>query len=347
MTPDPDRSPENHVSNSADPILVTISVPVLNEADNLEALLERLSAFAAGEPKYRFEFLFTDNASTDRTFEILSEKAVTDPRIRVLKFSRNFGFQISILMNYLNAKGAAAVQIDADLQDPPELISDFLRAWEEGYKVVYGVRKRRPEFFLTHWARKIYYRLVTWLSETDLPVDAGDFRLIDRRIIEELRAIKDQTPYLRGVIANMGYAQRGIPYDRTRRTAGRSKFQFGGLLSLAVDGITSQSTKPLRLLTLFGFFVCLLSILGVLYYLGNFVFSPDATPNGFTTLTLIGLVSVGINSLFVGIVGEYVGRIFNNTRGLPLALIDKRIEPLADAVGDRASEDTMSEEVSK
>lgn len=309
--------------------LVTISIPVLNEEGNIERLLQRLDGLALTETNYRFEFLFTDNASTDRTFELLADAANRDPRVRALRLSRNFGFQRSILTNYLNARGDAAVQIDADLQDPPELVSEFLRAWEQGYKVVYGVRKRRPELFLVRWSRFLYYRLVRWLSDTPLPVDAGDFRLIDRVIITELRNIREQTPYLRGSIANLGYPQKGIPYDRSARKAGRSKFRFFQLVGLGLDGITSQSTRPLRLITLFGVIISIVASVGALFYLYYFLVSSDGPPAGFTTLTLIGLVSLGLNALFIGMLGEYIGRIFNNTRGLPIALVEHRIEPLS------------------
>lgn len=322
--------------------LVTISIPVLNEAENIDALLKRLNAFCETEPSYDFEFLFTDNASSDSTFEKLAKKAMTDQRIRVLRFSRNYGFQISILMNYLNARGDAAVQIDADLQDPPELISSFLREWEQGYKVVYGIRRRVPEFFALRWARRIYYRTVRFLSETDIPVDAGDFRLIDRKIIEELREIREQTPYLRGLIANMGYAQRGIPYDRTTRQAGTSKFNLAALVSLGLDGITSQSTRPLRIVTLFGVAISALAFLGVAVYGIIYAMARDQLPDGFTTLTFIGLISLGLNALFIGLVGEYVGRIYNNTRGLPMALIDRRIEPIETHIHASEEDDKLS-----
>jgi dolichol-phosphate mannosyltransferase len=320
--------------------LVTISIPVFNEEENLERLLCRLDALARRETGYEFEFLFTDNASTDGTFESLARLAHADPRIRVLRFSRNFGFQRSILVNYLNARGAAAVQIDADLQDPPELVSEFLRAWEEGYKVVYGIRQRRPESFLKRSARQLYYRFVTWLSETELPVDAGDFRLIDRVIIDELRNVHEQTPYLRGLIANMGYPQKGISYDRSARTAGRSKFRLLQLVELGIDGITSQSTRPLRLITMFGVLASLIAFTAAGFYLYVFLTAQSTLPAGFTTLVLIGLVSLGLNSFFIGLLGEYVGRVFNNTRGLPLALVERRIEPLAAAARpDPASPD--------
>lgn len=322
--------------------LISISIPVFNEAENIDALLKRLNTLAENEPRYEFEFLFTDNASSDSTFEKLAKKALSDSRIRVLRFSRNYGFQISILMNYLNARGDAAVQIDADLQDPPELISSFLREWENGYKVVYGIRKRVPEFFALRWARRAYYRTVRFLSETDIPVDAGDFRLIDRTIIEELREVREQTPYLRGLIANMGYAQRGIPYDRTTRQAGTSKFNLLSLISLGLDGITSQSTRPLRVVTLFGVAISILAFLGVVTYGLVFAFAGDKLPDGFTTLTFIGLISLGLNALFIGLVGEYVGRIYNNTRGLPMALIERIIDPF-DTAATSTSDSQTSE----
>jgi dolichol-phosphate mannosyltransferase len=183
--------------------LITISVPVLNEADNIKPLMERLRALANAHCRYDFEFLFTDNASADATFERLAEEARDDSRVRVLRFTRNFGFQASILTNYLNARGDAAIQIDADLQDPPELVGEFLTAWEQGYKVVYGIRKSRPENAILRIARKVFYRGLKRLSSVDLPVDAGDFRLIDRVVIEDLRLVRDDAPYIRGIIAHL------------------------------------------------------------------------------------------------------------------------------------------------
>ncbi len=217
--------------------LISICVPVYNEQDNLEPLFQRLYAVFDKEPDYSFELLFTDNHSEDKTFERLTEMAQKDKRIRVLRFSRNFGFQPSIMTNFLNARGDAAIQLDCDLQDPPEMIHDFLRQWEQGYKVVYGVRKTRPEAWWLYTMRRLYYRLIDFISEVHLPYDAGDFRLIDRSIIELLRQNSDRRPYLRGLIASMGFKQIGIPYDREARFAGRSKFNLLRLFSLAFDGI--------------------------------------------------------------------------------------------------------------
>jgi glycosyltransferase involved in cell wall biosynthesis len=308
--------------------LITISIPVLNEEGNVDGLIERLQAVSAENPDYDFEFLVTDNASSDNTFAKLAEKAVTEPRLRVLRFSRNFGFQRSILVNLLNARGEAAIQLDADLQDPPELITGFLAKWREGYKVVYGIRRRRKESPLLNFARKLHYRLVNHLSDIDIPLDAGDFRLIDRAVLEQLRTYEDRTPYLRGIIASIGFAQIGIPYDRSERIAGRSKFNFFSLISLSIDGICSQSTKPLQYITLFGFVVSILTAVLVVLYLLFFLIGNTDQTRGFTTLVLLMLVSICLNAAFIGLLGEYIGRIFTTVRRGPTAVIADRIDPL-------------------
>jgi glycosyltransferase involved in cell wall biosynthesis len=326
-------------ASQGDRKLITISVPVLNEEGNIDRLVDRLHVVAKQNAEYDFEFVFTDNASTDGTFAKLAEKAVVDRRIRVLRLSRNFGFQRSILTNLLNARGAAAIQIDADLQDPPELVADFLAKWETGYKVVYGVRRQRPEYWVLRLARKAHYRMIRALSEVEVPLDAGDFRLVDRIIIEHLRTYVDQTLYLRGIIASLGYPQIGIPYDRTARAAGRSKFNFVKLIALSFDGICSQSTKPLHYITVFGFLTSIVVAIMVLMYLLIFFFSSYDLPPGFTTLALLMLTSIGINAAFVGLIGEYVGRIYNNVRGGPITVIVDRIEqPTTAQQSDTAGE---------
>ena len=308
--------------------LITISIPVLNEEENIDRLLTRLAAVARDNPRYRFEFLFTDNASSDDTFTKLAERAATDRRIRVLRFSRNFGFQQSILTNFLNAKGNAAVQLDADLQDPPELITEFLANWEKGYKVVFGIRRSRTENRLLNLLRKIHYRLVQSLSDIPVPINAGDFRLVDRVVIEALRQHSEQAPYVRGIIASIGYPQIGIPYDRAARVAGRTKFNLMALVRLSFDGICSQSTLPIQYITMFGFLTSLCSALLVVLYL-IFYFSGALTEvRGFATLVLLMLTSVSLQTLFVGVIGEYVGRIYNNVRGGPLTIVADRIEPV-------------------
>lgn len=307
--------------------LISICIPVFNEADNIDRLLGRLREVTASlEASYEFEFLFTDNASVDDTFARLAEAAKADPRIRVLRFARNFGFQQSILANYLACRGRAAIQIDADLQDPPELFAEFLKHWRNGYLVVYGIRRRRKEFVGLNLLRAFYYRLVDRLSDVHLPHDAGDFRLIDRRVIEELRFCRDQAPYLRGLIASFGYAQVGIPYDRMAREQGKSKFGMFDLLKLGIDGICSQSTRPLQFITQFGFLLSVLSFLAAGIYVGFWLTGVTRGNAGFTTTVMLILVGIGLQSLFVGILGEYIGRIFLNVRGLPPPIIERKVE---------------------
>lgn len=306
--------------------LISICVPVFNEEENISRLVAKLGEMARSVPDCDFEFVFTDNASADRTFELLSAAAQQDARIRVLRFSRNFGFQKSILTNYLNCRGDAAVQIDADLQDPPEMIPEFIRKWREGYLVVYGVRRSRKEGFFITQARKLFYRLITRLGDVDLPQDAGDFRLIDRKIIEHLRAYSDNTPYLRGLIAAMGYRQIGIDYDRHARFAGKTKFNLFKLITLAVDGICSQSIKPLTYITFFGFVIFLLSIVAAVALIVQHMLFRNILPAGFSTLAIISTASFGLNAAFLGILGEYVGRIYRNTRNEPMTIIETRIE---------------------
>jgi len=325
------------ISNEKERKLITLSVPVYNEEKNIDRLCKELAALASCEPDYDFEFLFTDNASDDKTFEMLADRANSDPRIRVLRFSRNFGFQKSILTNYLNARGAAAVQLDADLQDPPMLVREFLRSWEEGYKVVYGIRRHRKENFLVNAGRKLFYSLISSMSTFHVPKDAGDFRLIDRTIIDHLRTVDEQTPYLRGIISSLGYRQTGVVYDRERRIAGRSKFGLMSLVDLSIDGLTAQSTKPLRFVTIFGLMVSALSLMLIFYYFILFLFDTDNLPSGFTTIVLLLVFLIGLNSFILGLLGEYVGRVFNNTRGLPMTIIMDRIDHGQDQSSESAA----------
>ncbi len=247
--------------------LISIVLPAYNEELNIRPLFERLHPILAQlSDRFRFEFVITDNHSTDRTFAVLQEVAAGDPRVRVFRFSRNFGFQRSILTGYMQCRGDAAIQLDVDLQDPPELIPVFLDKWQAGADVVYGIRTERSEGRVITFARSLFYRLIDLLSEDRLPVDAGDFRLISRRVIDIVCAYRDANPYLRGTIATLGFEQVGVSYARSARKFGESKFPFSKLLSLALDGILNHSTVPLRFATYFGLVTSVLTVVLMLCY---------------------------------------------------------------------------------
>ena len=309
--------------NTTDKLLVSILVPVFNEEENLSALYQRVSTVTGQlADRYDFEFVFTDNHSTDDSFAILERLATQDSRIRVFRFSKNFGFQRSIMTGYMKTRGEVAIQIDCDLQDPPELFKEFLSKFEEGYDVVYGVRRSRQEGFLINGLRTAFYRIIDILAEDDLPHNAGDFRLVSRRVIDTMKQIDDYHPYIRGMIAALGFKQTGIPYDRAKREKGESKFSFRQLMSLAVDGILSHSIIPLRVASLTALAMSVITLAGIVFYMiGNFVFGQE-WPAGFATTTVLLLLSITLNALFLGVIGEYLGRIYQQVKKRPITVIE-------------------------
>jgi dolichol-phosphate mannosyltransferase len=312
--------------NSTGKKLISIVVPVYNEEDNIDVFYKRILGvmdFLANH--YTFELVFTDNHSTDKTFEKLKSLSVLDKRIKVKRFSKNFGYQRSILTGYLSSQGAAAIQLDVDLQDPPELIPKFLARWEEGYKVVYGVRKSREESRILHASRKIFYRCISFLSDTKLPHDAGDFRLIDRCIINELSKLDDMQPYLRGAICEIGFKQVGIEYERSERKHGLSKFSLRHLFSLAFDGITNHSIIPLRFATYTGLLISLITFVGIFcFVIRKFLFGKH-WPAGFATTSILILMSLSLNALFLGIIGEYLGRVYRQVKKSSLTIVEEEL----------------------
>lgn len=295
--------------------LISIVIPVFNEELNIEPCYHEVRhALRPLSQRYKFEFVFTDNHSIDTTWDRIRRLAKMDPDVRAIRFSRNFGYQRSIMAGYLAARGAAAIQLDCDLQDPPELIARFLELWEAGNKVVYGVRASRKEAWHLNFMRNIFYRTINYLSEDVIPLDAGDFRLVDRCILEELRLIRDANPYLRGTIATMGFPQAEVIYDRKERKRGETKFSFGALVGLAFDGVLNHSVVPLRIASFIGILSALATIMGIgVYGIGKYFFG-QKWPAGFATITILLLLSICLNALFLGIIGEYLGRIYRQVK---------------------------------
>ncbi|GAB4392158.1 MAG: glycosyltransferase family 2 protein [Gammaproteobacteria bacterium] len=305
--------------------LISICIPVLNEEANILNLYKRLNELSVlMKDKCNFEFLFTDNHSEDNTWELLKNLAAKDPRVRAIRFSKNVGFQRSILANYMHAKGDAVFQIDADLQDPPELFEQFFELWRQGYKVVYGIRRKRTEGFLLNTLRKFGYWFIDKVSEYPIPKGAGDFRLLDKKVVDALKKYNATKPYLRGIIAGMGFNQIGITYDRSARTQGESKFSLRQLISLGITGVFNHSVIPLRLATYAGLFLLILSVFGSLYYVCLKLLKPDL-PIGLASIHILVLFGIGFQSLLLGVLGEYLLRIYILMRNEPIALAESTL----------------------
>jgi dolichol-phosphate mannosyltransferase len=305
--------------------LVSVIVPAFNEEETVETAYHAITACFDRLPDYELEIIFSDNHSTDRTFEIMARLAAADRRVRVIRLARNFGYHRSVLFAYQAARGACAVQIDCDLQDPPRLIPDMLALWQQGHQVVYGVRKSLPDGPLTGASRRLFYRLIRSLSEDDLPLDAGEFRLVDRQVLDELRRVEDTSPYVRGLISAMGFSQVGFLYDREERKAGNSKFPLKRMVSMAVDGLLNHSLAPLRLASGIALSVGTLTFLLICIYLvGRLLFGQN-WPAGFATTTLLLLLSITLNAMCFGILGEYVGRIFMQSKRRPLPIVERLV----------------------
>jgi len=295
--------------------LISFVVPVLNEENNIFPLYESLKKVTTSlEHRYDFEIIFTDNFSQDGSFEKIREIAQLDKSIRAYRFVKNFGNQKSILAGYIKTKGEAIIQIDCDLQDPPELVPQFLEEWEKGNKVVYGRSISRKESFLKTKTRDLFYSIINFLSPNHLPHSTGEFRLIDKIVVEQLKLLRDENIYLRGTIASFGFRQKGIEYHRRERKQGKSKFPLRTMISFAVNSIISQSIMPLRIATFSGIIIATITLLSIIYFFITRIFAEANWPAGFTTTTILILFAISFNALLMGVIGEYLGRIYLQVR---------------------------------
>ncbi len=304
--------------------MLSVVAPIFNERDSVEEFWRRLTRALASLGDY--EIVLVDDGSTDGSWELLRGIAARDEHVRLLKLSRNFGHQIALTAGLDAARGDAVVLIDADLQDPPELIPDLVARWQEGYDVVYAVRGRRDgESRLRLLAIAAFYRLFRRLAATDIPADTGDFRLLSRRAVDSLARMPERARYLRGMTSWIGFRQVGVTYRRDARFAGSSKYPLAKLLRLASDGIASFSVAPIRLLTRIGF-VMIVFCAGVLGWTLYTRFFTNNAPQGWTSVLAVVLLLGGIQLLGMGIVGQYIARIFEETKQRPLYLIEEIVE---------------------
>jgi len=272
-----------------------------------------------------FEIIYVDDGSTDGTASVLRELQAEDSRVRVVRLSRNFGHQVAITAGLEHASGDAVVIIDADLQDPPEVIGEFVARWREGHDVVYGVRiDREGETAFKRWTAKAFYRFINRLSDTRIPLDTGDFRLMDRAAVDALLSMPERDRFVRGMVSWLGFSQTAVPYARAARYAGSTKYPLFKMLRLATDGILSFSITPLRLATWTGFAASGLAIMGILYALYAHFFASGLV-KGWTSSLIAVLFIGGVQLICLGIIGEYVGRIYGESKRRPLYFVRERL----------------------
>lgn len=305
--------------------LISIVVPCYNEEEVIFEFYRRIYVVLTTH-HLRYELIFVNDGSRDHTFVQLAQLASHDSKIKVINLSRNFGHQVAVSAGIDFANGDVVILIDADLQDPPEMMVEFLNKWQEGYQVVYAVRKQREgETWFKKITAKWFYRLLNWLAEINIPLDTGDFRLMDRSIVNQLKRIKEKHRFLRGLVAWVGFSQIGIEYFRDERYAGTSKYTLKKMFRFAFDGITSFSTKPLRLASITGFAFSLLSIVGIVWALLLKIMTHQTIP-GWTSTIIMVLFVGSIQFGLIGILGDYVGRIYDEVRDRPLYIISDFID---------------------
>lgn len=301
-------------------ITYSIIAPIFNEKENLPELHRRVRQ-VMGQTRKSWELLLVDDGSTDGSTEILREMAKKDKHIRPVIFARNFGHQVAVTAGLDYSRGDAVVVIDADLQDPPELILDMVRKWREGYEVVFAVRTERDgESWFKLWTASVFYRLIYRITDVKIPLDTGDFRLMDRKVVDVMKGMRERHRFLRGMSAWVGFKQTGVEYRRAARTAGETKYPFRKMFRLAINAVTGFSYFPLQVATFFGFFSAGIAILAmpVVIYLRA---SGSQAFYGQASALLAVLFLGGVQLISLGILGEYIGRLYDEAKGRPLYIV--------------------------
>lgn len=296
---------------------VSVLIPCFNEAQTLPALYEELKKLADTQTAYDWELMFVDDGSVDATLDVLKQLHIKDERVCVLSLSRNFGKENALLAGIDNVSGDCVVVMDADLQDPPSLVPEMLTYWEDGYQDVYAKRRDRGR---EPWIRKmfslLFYRIMAHATRFELLQNVGDFRLLDRQCIDALRCLRETERYNKGLFCWIGFKKKEVLFDRGNRSEGKSRWGFWSLMNLAIDGITSFTTAPLRFATIIGAIIALGAFCFLVFYISKTLIFGDPV-QGFTTLVSVVLFLGGVQLLSIGILGEYIGRIYNEAKGRP------------------------------
>jgi dolichol-phosphate mannosyltransferase len=298
---------------------LSVVIPVYNEEDNLPRLYERL-IIALESTGLTYEIVFVDDGSRDESQGYLRALATNDPRVLVVELARNFGHQVAISAGLDHSRGQGVIVMDADLQDPPEVLPEFIAKWREGHDVVYAIREQRKEIWFKRAAYAAFYRFLQRVANIEIPLDAGDFCIMDRRVVDVLSGMPERNRFVRGIRSWVGLNQVGLAYERHARHAGRPKYTFTRLVYLALDGLVSFSYLPLRAITMLGFGVSLLSIILAVFYAIKKL-TVGLNPPGFATITVAIFFLAGMQLITIGVIGEYVGRIFEEVKQRPLYIL--------------------------
>ncbi|QWG58880.1 glycosyltransferase [Bacillus mycoides] len=304
--------------------LISVVVPMYFEEEVAQECYNRLKSVML-QNNINYEFVFVNDGSTDRTMEILSEISANDYRTKVVNFARNFGHQIAVTAGIAAAKGDAIVIIDADLQDPPEVIPELIAKWEEGYEVVYAKRKQRKgETWFKLLTAKYFYKALNYMSDIDIPKDTGDFRIIDRKVADVFNQMTERNRFIRGMMSWVGFRQTYVEYERDERFAGETKYPLKKMIKFASDGIIAFSTKPLRIVMSLGLLSVLISIIVLLYTITVKIIGND-TQTGWASIMVAITFFSGIQLLGLGIVGQYIARIYDESKNRPIYIVKETI----------------------
>lgn len=304
--------------------LYSVIIPLYNEEEVVKECIKRVTAVCE-KLDGKYEIIFVNDGSSDRTEEIVRKACAQNPSLKLINFSRNFGHQIAITAGMDHAFGDAVIVMDADLQDPPEVIPELIEKFHEGYDVVYAVRsKRKGETFFKKLTSKIFYRFLRYMCSIDIPVDTGDFRLISKKVADVMRTLTEKNRYVRGLVSWVGFKQTAVEYVREERFAGETKYPFKKMLKLSIDGITSFSSKPLTMSKNLGY---LTAFAGFVYMVIVLIqkFALNRTVQGWASLVVLMLIIGGVQLIMLGVIGEYIARIFDESKNRPLYIIDDKI----------------------
>ena len=305
---------------------ISIVVPMYNEQEVAKECYKRINSVLSELDKYSSEIIVVDDGSKDKTLEIMEEIAQNDKKVKVIAFSRNFGHQAAVTAGLKETTGDAVIIIDADMQDPPELIKDMIDLWEEGNDVVYAVRKtRRGESVFKVLSAKMFYKILYSLSDVEIPKDTGDFRLVDRKVVDVINSLPEHNKYLRGLFSWVGFKQKPLKYNREERFAGKTKYPFKKMLKLAYDGIISFSSKPLKLIGGIGLLSILMSFKILIYTICSYIFNWNNLVPGWASIMVSISFFAGVQLISIWIMSEYISRIYDESRNRPEYIIKKKI----------------------